>query len=63
MRTDYGFSKLAACEFLNCSLSELPKRCPEIPDYHAIVAYLARRAELEKAAIKREVNKKCLALY
>jgi len=55
LRTGYGFSKLTVCEFLGCSLSELPKRCPELPDYYAIAAYLSRRAELERQAMPPRV--------
>ena len=51
--TDYGFNKLALCEFLSCSPSELPKRCTELPDEHMIVAYLARKSELGSQEMSR----------
>jgi len=41
------------CEFLHCSPSELPSKCPETTDEQLIIAYLARKTELENQAIKK----------
>lgn len=43
--TDLGWTKGVICEFLNCSLSELEKRCPEVTDREFIAAYLNRKVE------------------
>lgn len=51
--TDSGFRKLEVCAFLQCSPSELAKRCPELTDESQISAYLNRKHELEYEAWER----------
>ena len=49
--TDLGYSKGVICELLNCSPSELEKRCPEVTDEEFLIAYYNRKNEMERQGL------------
>jgi len=42
---------MSICEFLHCSFSELPKRCPSLIDQPIIMEYIKQKAKREEAAM------------
>jgi hypothetical protein len=42
---------MSICEFLNCSFSELPKRCPSLVDQPMIMEYIKQKAARENALL------------
>jgi len=49
LRSDYGFQKMAVCEFLGCTLSELKERIKNPADYLTILHYMAERSDRIKS--------------
>jgi hypothetical protein len=45
---------MVACEFLGCTLSELPKRCENPADYYTILAFLSQKGEKINAAMPKK---------
>jgi hypothetical protein len=40
---------MLACEFLGCTMTELPKRCENPADYYTILAFLYQKGARIKA--------------
>jgi hypothetical protein len=44
---------MTACEFLHCTLTELPEKCSNPADYLTIIAYINQKGEKEKASMPK----------
>jgi len=53
LKSDYGFQKMIACEFLQCTLSELDERIKNPADYFTILAYKSEKGERIKAEMDK----------
>ena len=47
---------MTICEFLGCSFSELPQRCPNLVDEGLIIGYISEKNNREEDYVERKTR-------